>query len=129
MVLLALTATGLAGRCAGSATGRETPATCPRHRLLLLTDLGVEEDTSTTGVEPCKLGEVVDDAVNDDPEVAGLVVLCDASAKREKVKTGWVSQGAVVAFAPLPPSCGVLMFSHLCDLVAGHGLDGHCVWM
>jgi len=43
----------------------------------VLTNISVEEHAKTTRVEPSKLAEVVNNRVDDDPQVAGLVVLSD----------------------------------------------------
>lgn len=40
----------------------------PRH-------LGIEQDTQSTGVHSPKLAQVIDDRIDDDPEIAFLVVL------------------------------------------------------
>jgi hypothetical protein len=49
------------------------------RRARRLTDILVEDDTGATGVQTGKLGEVVDERVDDDPHVAGRVVLLSAT--------------------------------------------------
>jgi hypothetical protein len=52
---------------------------------IVRTDFLVEEDTEASGVHGAKLAKIIDDRVDDDPEVALLIVLM--------VSAGWVKGG------------------------------------